>query len=186
MRDESARDGDEGDDSDRFSDESEQKPEFEEVQYAHADGSASRALLLSENHSDGRPPMCLKLVATGKLKRVSLGRVLRNEAPPLRGGGAATPRRAGASVRTQSSSVDSGSASGKRAGGGLASCTHARARTTDDKRLDVRSAGVADWATARGGNTERALTAAAGPSPCDPYRHALAMRPPRKARPFVS
>ena len=33
-------------------------------------------------------------------------------------------------------------------------------------------------------NTERALTAAAGPSARGPYRHALAMRPPRKARPF--
>ena len=33
----------------------------------------------------------------------------------------------------------------------------------------------------------RTLTAQAGPSPCDPYRHALARRrPPRKARPFVS
>ena len=30
--------------------------------------------------------------------------------------------------------------------------THARARTTDDERRDVRSAGVADWATARGGD----------------------------------
>ena len=29
------------------------------------------------------------------------------------------------------------------------------------------------------------LTAQAGPSPCDPYRHALARRPPRKVRPFV-
>ena len=119
--DESARGGDEDGDSDRFSDESEQKPDFEEVQYVHADGSTSRALLLSENHSNGRPPMCLKIVATGKLKRASLGRVLHNDAPPLMGGGAATLRRAGASVRTQSSLVDSGSASGKRAGGSLAS-----------------------------------------------------------------
>ena len=30
----------------------------------------------------------------------------------------------------------------------------------------------------------RALTAAAGPSPRDPYRHALTMRPPQKVRPF--
>ena len=37
--------------------------------------------------------------------------------------------------------------------------THARARTTDDERRDVRPAGVADWKTARGGGTERALTA---------------------------
>ena len=29
--------------------------------------------------------------------------------------------------------------------------THVRARTTDDERRDVRSAGVADWTTARGG-----------------------------------
>ena len=32
---------------------------------------------------------------------------------------------------------------------------------------------------------ERTLTAAAGPSPCDPYyRHAFTMRPPKKVRPF--
>ena len=39
--------------------------------------------------------------------------------------------------------------------------THARtrARTTDGERRDVRSAGVADWKTARGGDTERTLTA---------------------------
>ena len=43
---------------------------------------------------------------------------------------------------------------------------------------------LADWKTALGGNTERTLTAAAGPSPRDPYRHALAMWPPPKARPF--
>ena len=36
---------------------------------------------------------------------------------------------------------------------------HARARTNDDERRDVRSVGVADWITARGGNTERTLTA---------------------------
>ena len=59
----------------------------------------------------------------------------------------------------------------------------AHGRPTNE-RCDVRSAGVADWNTARQGNTERTLTAAAGPSPRDPYRHALAMRPPRKARPF--
>ena len=40
--------------------------------------------------------------------------------------------------------------------------------------------------TARGGNTERTLTAAAGPSPCDPYRQTLTMRPSLKARPLVS
>ena len=34
--------------------------------------------------------------------------------------------------------------------------------------------------------TERMLTAAAGPSPRDPYRHAIAMRPPLKVRPLVS
>ena len=56
--------------------------------------------------------------------------------------------------------------------------------TTDDERRDVRSAVVADWNTARGGNTERALTAAVGPPPRDPYRHALTMRPPQKVRPF--
>ena len=38
--------------------------------------------------------------------------------------------------------------------------------------------------TVEGANTERTLTAAAGSSPRDPYRHALAMRPPRKVRPF--
>ena len=64
--------------------------------------------------------------------------------------------------------------------------THARARTTDDERRDVRSAGVADRKTARGMIAERTLTAAPGPSPCDPYRHALARRPSPKARPFVS
>ena len=37
--------------------------------------------------------------------------------------------------------------------------THTRARTTDDERRDVRPAGVTDWKTARGGNTERTLTA---------------------------
>ena len=31
---------------------------------------------------------------------------------------------------------------------------------------------------------ERTLTAAAPPPPRDPYRHALTMRPPQKARPF--
>ena len=43
------------------------------------------------------------------------------------------------------------------------------------------SAGLEDCI---GGNTERTLTAAAGPSTSDPYRHALTMRPPRKVRPF--
>ena len=65
--------------------------------------------------------------------------------------------------------------------------THARTRThgrPTNERFDVRSAGVADWNTSRGGGTERTLTAAAGPSPRDPHRHALAMRPPRKVRPF--
>ena len=63
----------------------------------------------------------------------------------------------------------------------------AHARTTDERtkrRAVQRPAGVADWETSLGGNTERTLTAAAGPSPRDPYRHALTMRPPRKARPF--
>ena len=67
--------------------------------------------------------------------------------------------------------------------------TLARARTDDratNERYDVRSAGVADWKTARRGNTKRTLAAAAGPSPRDLYRHALTMRPPRKVRPFVS
>ena len=45
---------------------------------------------------------------------------------------------------------------------------------------------MADWNTARRGNTERTLTAAAGPSPCDPYRQTLTMRPSLKARPLVS
>ena len=63
--------------------------------------------------------------------------------------------------------------------------THARARTTDDERRDVRSSGVADWIAVRRGNTERTLTTEAGPSPCDPYRHALARRPPRKAPAFL-
>ena len=69
-------------------------------------------------------------------------------------------------------------------------CTHScwckRRRSTDERR-DVRSAGVADWKAARRGNTERTLTAAAGPSPCcDPYRQALAMRPSLRVRPLVS
>jgi len=59
--------------------------------------------------------------------------------------------------------------------------THGR---PTNERCDERSAGVADWKTARRVNTERTLTAAAGPSPCDPYRHSLAMRPSQKARPF--
>ena len=36
--------------------------------------------------------------------------------------------------------------------------THTRARTTGDERRDVRSAGVADWKTARRGHTEHTLT----------------------------
>ena len=48
----------------------------------------------------------------------------------------------------------------------------------------MRSAGMADWITARRGNTERTLTAAAGPSPCDPYRQALTIRPSLKAPAF--
>ena len=55
---------------------------------------------------------------------------------------------------------------------------------SNHERCDVRSAGVADWITARGGNTERTLTATAPPPPRDPYRHALTMRPPQKVRPF--
>ena len=43
---------------------------------------------------------------------------------------------------------------------------------------------MADWKIARGGNTERTLTAAADPSPCDPYRQALTMRPSLKAPTF--
>ena len=55
--------------------------------------------------------------------------------------------------------------------------SHHFERTT--QRADVRSASVADWNwnTAQGGNTERTLTAVAGPSPRGPYRHALV--PPR-------
>ena len=68
--------------------------------------------------------------------------------------------------------------------------THARTRMhgrqPTNERCDVRSAGVADWITARQGNTERTLTAAAGPSPRDPYRHALTMQPPPKVRHLVS
>ena len=67
-------------------------------------------------------------------------------------------------------------------------CTHARSRThgrQTNERRDGRSAGVADWITALGGNTERTLTAAAGPSPRDPYRHAFTMRSPLKVRPLV-
>ena len=60
--------------------------------------------------------------------------------------------------------------------------THGR---PTNERCDEWSAGVADWVTARRGNTERTLTAVAGFSPRDPYRHSLAMRPPRKVRPFV-
>ena len=59
-------------------------------------------------------------------------------------------------------------------------------RKSFNERRDVRSAGVADWITARRGNTERTLTAAAAPSPRDPYRHALTMRPSQKVRPLVS
>ena len=65
--------------------------------------------------------------------------------------------------------------------------THARTHThrrPTNERCEVRSAGVADWKTARRGDTERTLTAAAGPSPRAPYRHALAVRSPRKVRPF--
>ena len=58
----------------------------------------------------------------------------------------------------------------------------AHAPTTDDERRDVRSAGVADWKTAERENTERTLTAEAPPPSCDPYRHALTRRPPRKVR----
>ena len=64
------------------------------------------------------------------------------------------------------------------------SCASTDDRRTDE-RCDEQSAGVADWITARRGNTERTLTAAAGPSPCDPYRHSLAMRPSQKARPLL-
>ena len=59
-------------------------------------------------------------------------------------------------------------------------------RRPTDERRDVRSAGMADWITARRGNAERTLTAAAGPSPCDPHRQALTMRPSLNARPLVS
>ena len=45
---------------------------------------------------------------------------------------------------------------------------------------------MADWKTALRGNTERTLTAAAGPPPRDPYRQALTMRPSLRARPLVS
>ena len=63
----------------------------------------------------------------------------------------------------------------------------ARARTTDERTMRrAVPAGVADWITARGGDTERTLTAAAPPPPRDPYRHALAMRPSLRARPLVS
>ena len=44
---------------------------------------------------------------------------------------------------------------------------------------------MADWITARRGNTERTLTAAAPPPPRDPYRHALTMRPPPKGPAFL-
>ena len=53
---------------------------------------------------------------------------------------------------------------------------------TDDRRTNDSTCGPQAWLA----DTERTLTAAAGPSPRDPYRHALAMRPPQKARPFVS
>ena len=61
--------------------------------------------------------------------------------------------------------------------------TRTHGRPTNERR-DVRSAGVADWITARGGNTEHTLTAAVAPSPRDPYRHALTRRPPQKVWPF--
>ena len=63
--------------------------------------------------------------------------------------------------------------------------SRAHQRSTDGRR-DVRSAGMADWKTALRGNTERTLTAAAGPPPRDPYRQALTMRPSLRARPLVS
>ena len=68
-------------------------------------------------------------------------------------------------------------------------CTHARwckRRRPTDERRDVRSAGVADWKTARRGNTERKPTAAVGPSPCDPYRHALQCGRPKRSDLLVS
>ena len=68
---------------------------------------------------------------------------------------------------------------------------HARALAsahTDGRRTNDATCGPQAWLTGSlhegGDTTERMLTAAAGPSPRDPYRHALAMRPPRKVRPF--
>ena len=61
---------------------------------------------------------------------------------------------------------------------------HVRARTTDDERSDVRAA----WLTGRLqiGGTRSIRSPFRRPPPCDPYRHVLARRPPRKVRPFVS
>ena len=68
----------------------------------------------------------------------------------------------------------------------LASARIEDRRTNDATCGPQAAAGMADWKTALGGNTERTLTAAAGPSPRDPYRQALTMRPSLKVRPLVS
>ena len=57
---------------------------------------------------------------------------------------------------------------------------------TDDRRTNDATCGPQAWLTgslhdARRGNAERTLTALADPSPRDPYRHALAMRPSLRA-----
>ena len=66
---------------------------------------------------------------------------------------------------------------------GVAIATAVFGRTVD-VILDVRIV-IASVIIVSVINTERALTAAAGPSPCDPYRQALTMRPSLKARPLV-
>ena len=64
----------------------------------------------------------------------------------------------------------------------------ARTRTNGRRRTTRRAVRRRAWLTGSlhegGGDTERTLTAEAGPSHRDPYRHALTRRPPRKARPF--
>ena len=57
--------------------------------------------------------------------------------------------------------------------------THARARTTDDEQRDVRSADVADWNTARGGEYGAYAHRCGGPLSLRP----LSPRPCKAAAP---
>ena len=66
------------------------------------------------------------------------------------------------------------------------SLTHARTADERTTRRANRRRGWLDQSLHEGGiRSARTLTAAAGPSPCGPYRHTLTMRPPLKARPLV-